>query len=50
MVLGSALNKDVAAVALKKNGGYGVTGFVENKPAPKKSGPSVVTVGVSGMT
>jgi len=50
MVLGSVLNKDVAAVALKKNGGYKVTGFVENKPAPKKPRSNVVTVGVSGMT
>jgi copper ion binding protein len=50
MVLGSVLNKDVAAAALKKNGEYGITGFVENKPVPKKSGPNVVTVGVSGMT
>jgi hypothetical protein len=47
MVLGSVLKKDVVAAALKKNGGYGVTGFIEMKP-PSKS--RVVTLGISGMT
>jgi len=47
MKLGSVLIKDTAASALKKNGGYGITLFVENKPEPK---PNVVTVGILGMT
>jgi copper chaperone CopZ len=50
LIPGAVLDRDVAAAALNKNGGYGITGFVENKPAPKKSGSGVVTVGVSGMT
>ena len=47
---GSVLNQDVAAAALKKTERYGITGFVENKPAPEKPKSNIVTVGISGMT
>ena len=44
---GAVLDQGVAAAALKKSGGYGITGFKENKPKPKSKS---VTVGISGMT
>ena len=50
MKLGSILKKEVVAAALKKTERYGITQFLENKPAPKKPKVNVVTVGVSGMT
>jgi hypothetical protein len=45
MKIGSDLKKDIVAAALKKNGGYGVTGFIEKKPTS-----NVVVLGISGMT
>jgi hypothetical protein len=44
---GMILKKEVVDAAMKKSGRYGVTAFKEKTP-PKK--PTVVTVGISGMT
>lgn len=50
MKLGSELEKNEVAAALKRSGRYGVTGFMENKPPVKKPASSVVILGISGMT
>ena len=47
---GSTLKKEVVEAAMKKSGRYGVTGFKEKSPPPKKHVTGVFTVGISGMT
>lgn len=44
MKSGSQLNRKTAAAALKKAGRYGITSFVENKPAPR-----TFAIGISGV-
>lgn len=45
MKAGASLKKETAAAVLKRNGGYGITGFKEQKPKP-----NTVAISVSGMT
>jgi hypothetical protein len=47
---GLILKKEVVEAAMKKSGRYGVTGFKEKNPPPKKPKSAVFTVGISGMT
>ena len=47
---GVVLKNDIVAAALKKNGGFKVTGILEKKPVAKKAESNLVKVGLSGMT
>jgi hypothetical protein len=50
MKAGATLDKGVAAAALKKGGGYGISAFTEKKQKTEKKKSGQVVVGISGMT